>query len=128
VKPIRLRARNLRTFPTLDITFEQGLTGILGELRDAPEGADSNGAGKSTLLEAIDIALFGRRSLAGYLTRGGDVDELMIELLRARRPRIGSGAPTRRRAAARQRRPRRLEQHISTAILSEPAMRAAGIR
>jgi exonuclease SbcC len=80
VKPIRLRARNLRTFPTLDITFEQGLTGILGELRDAPEGADSNGAGKSTLLEAIDIALFGRRSLAGYLTRGGDVDELMIEL------------------------------------------------
>jgi exonuclease SbcC len=80
VRPIRLRARNLRTFPDLDITFEQGLTGILGELRDAPEGADSNGAGKSTLLEAIDIALFGRRSLAGYLTRGGDVDELMVEL------------------------------------------------
>ena len=80
MKPLRLRARNLRTFPDLDITFDEGLVGILGELRDAPAGADSNGAGKSTILEAIDIALFGRRSLSGYLTRGGDVDELMIEL------------------------------------------------
>lgn len=80
MRPLRLRARNLRTFPDLDISFESGLVGILGELRDAPGGADSNGAGKSTLLEAIDIALFGRRSLAGYLTRGGDADELMVEL------------------------------------------------
>lgn len=80
MRPLRLRARNLRTFPDLDLTFDHGVVGILGELRDAPEGADSNGAGKSTLLEAIDIALFGRRSLAGYLTRGGDVDELMVEL------------------------------------------------
>src|SRR3954454_8091252 len=80
MRPLRLRARNLRTFPELDITFEEGLVGILGELRDAPAGADSNGAGKSTLLEAIDIALWGRRSLAGYLTRGGDVDKLMVEL------------------------------------------------
>ena len=80
VRPLRLRARNLRTYPDLDLTFADGLTGILGELRDAPEGASSNGSGKSTLLEAVDIALFGRRSLAGYLTRGGDVDELMIEL------------------------------------------------
>lgn len=80
MKPLRLRARNLRTFPELDITFGEGLVGILGELRDAPAGADSNGAGKSTILEALDIALFGRRSLAGYLTRGGDVDELTVEL------------------------------------------------
>jgi DNA repair protein SbcC/Rad50 len=80
VRPLRLRARNLRTFPELDLEFRDGLIGILGELRDSPEGSSSNGAGKSTLLEAIDIALFGRRSLAGYLTRGGDVDELMVEL------------------------------------------------
>lgn len=80
MKPIRLRARNLRTFPDLDLTFAEGLVGILGELRDGPDGASSNGAGKSTILEAVDIALFGRRSLAGYLTRGGDVDELMVEL------------------------------------------------
>jgi exonuclease SbcC len=80
MRPIRLRARNLRTYPELDIEFTRGVVGILGEIRDAPEGSDSNGSGKSTLLEAVDIALFGRRSLAGYLTRGGDVDELMIEL------------------------------------------------
>lgn len=80
MKPLRLRARNLRTFPEIDLPLDEGLIGILGELRDAPEGASSNGSGKSTILEAIDIALFGRRSLAGYLTRGGDVDELMIEL------------------------------------------------
>lgn len=81
MRPLRLRARNLRTYPKLDIRFGSGVVGILGELRDAPEGADSNGSGKSTILEAIDIALFGRRSLAGYLTRGGDVDELMVELI-----------------------------------------------
>lgn len=80
MKPLRLRARNLRTYPELDLEFGAGLVGILGELRDAPTGSSSNGSGKSTLLEAIDIALFGRRSLASYLTRGGDVDELMVEL------------------------------------------------
>lgn len=80
MRPLRLRARNLRTYPDLDLEFGDGLIGILGELRDAPEGASSNGSGKSTILEALDIALFGRRSLAGYLTRGGDVDELMVEL------------------------------------------------
>lgn len=80
MRPLRLRARNFRTFPDLDLRLEAGVVGILGELRDAPEGADSNGAGKSSILEAIDIALFGRRSLAGYLTRGGDVDELLVEL------------------------------------------------
>jgi DNA repair exonuclease SbcCD ATPase subunit len=80
MRPVRLRARGFRTFHDLDLEFGTGLVGILGDLRDAPEGADSNGAGKSSILEAIDIALFGRRSLSGYLTRGGDVDELMVEL------------------------------------------------
>ena len=80
MKPLHLRATNFRTFLTLDLELRSGLVGILGELRDAPDGADSNGAGKSSLLEAIDIALFGRRSLAGFLTRGGDVTELMLEL------------------------------------------------
>lgn len=80
MNPLRLRATNFRTFETLDLSFEQGLIGILGELRDAPDGASSNGAGKSSLLEAIDVCLFGRRSLAGFLTRGGDVTELMLEL------------------------------------------------
>lgn len=80
MKPLRLRATNFRTFPELDLELHGGLVGILGELRDAPDGADSNGAGKSSILEAIDIALFGRRSLAGFLTRGGDVTELMLEL------------------------------------------------
>jgi DNA repair exonuclease SbcCD ATPase subunit len=80
MKPLRLRALNFRTFPELDLAFGDGLIGILGELRDAPAGADSNGAGKSSVLEAIDICLFGRRSLARFLTRGGDVDELMLEL------------------------------------------------
>lgn len=78
--PLRLRAENFRTFGSLDIEFERGLIGILGELRDAPAGADSNGAGKSSILEAIDIALFGRRSLAGFLTRGGASTEMMLEL------------------------------------------------
>jgi DNA repair exonuclease SbcCD ATPase subunit len=81
MRPLRLRARNFRTFPTLDLEFGSGVIGILGELRDAPEGADSNGAGKSSILEAVDIVLFGRRSLAGYLTRGGDADEVMVELV-----------------------------------------------
>lgn len=80
MRPVRLRSRNLRTYPELDLEFGDGLIGILGELRDAPEGSSSNGSGKSTILEAIDIALWGRRSLAGYLTRGGDVDDLMVEL------------------------------------------------
>jgi DNA repair protein SbcC/Rad50 len=80
LRPHRLRALNFRTFPELDLAFGTGLVGILGELRDAPAGADSNGAGKSSVLEAIDICLFGRRSLARFLTRGGDVDELVLEL------------------------------------------------
>ena len=80
MKPLRLRASGFRTFADLDLSFQDGLVGILGELRDAPGGASSNGAGKSSILEAIDIALFGRRSLAGFLTRGGDVDTLTIEL------------------------------------------------
>jgi len=80
VKPLRLRATNFRTYETIDQTFEGGLMVILGNVVDAPDGIDSNGAGKSSILEAIDIALFGRRSLQPFLTRGGDVTELMLEL------------------------------------------------
>ena len=80
MKPLRLRATNFRTFSELDLSLGDGLVGILGELRNVPAGADSNGAGKTSVLEAIDICLFGRRSLAGFLTRGGEVDALMLEL------------------------------------------------
>jgi DNA repair protein SbcC/Rad50 len=55
-----------------------GLYAILGDIRDST-GTDSNGAGKSSILEAFEIALFGRRSLAPYLTRGVD-DDLLVEL------------------------------------------------
>jgi len=79
VKPLRLKASGFRTFADLDLTFTDGLVGILGEIRDGG-ATSSNGAGKSSILEAIEIALFGRRSLAGFLTRGGDVDTLTIEL------------------------------------------------
>ena len=80
MRPLRLRATNFRTYPELDITFGDGLLGVLGEIRDAPEGSSSNGSGKSSILEAIDIALFGRRSLASYLTRGADTETMMVEL------------------------------------------------
>jgi DNA repair protein SbcC/Rad50 len=55
---------------------EIGLAAILGT--DLETGR-SNGSGKSSLLEMIEIALFGRRSLAPYLTRGVE-DELLLEL------------------------------------------------
>jgi DNA repair protein SbcC/Rad50 len=79
IKPLRLTCRNFRTYESLDLDVSDGgLYAILGDIRDG-NGTDSNGAGKSSILEAIEIALFGRRSLAPYLTRGVE-DELLLEL------------------------------------------------
>lgn len=80
MKPIRLQAENFRTFRDLDVYFDDGLVGILGEIRDSPGSISSNGAGKSTLLEGIDVALFGRRSLAGFITRGDDAETFSVTL------------------------------------------------
>jgi len=81
VKPLTLELENFRTFVGYHrVDFEDGLVGILGELRDGADSISSNGAGKSTLLEGIDVGLFGRRSLAGFLTRGGDVDTMTLTL------------------------------------------------
>ncbi len=41
----------------------------------------ANGAGKSTLINAIDVALFGSRSLGEWYPREGNGDPLQIELL-----------------------------------------------
>lgn len=79
MRPLHLVARNFRTYPALDLDLSDGgLVAVLGDIRDGT-GTDSNGAGKSSILEAVEIALFGRRSLAPYLTRGVD-DALLLEL------------------------------------------------
>lgn len=79
MRPLHLVARNFRTYPALDLDLSDGgLVAVLGDIRDGT-GTDSNGAGKSSILEAVEIALFGRRSLAPYLTHGVD-DALLLEL------------------------------------------------
>lgn len=84
MKPVRLRAQNYGPFRDLDVAFVDGATVVLGELLNAPEGADSNGAGKSHVLNGIPIALYGaprgHTSLATYLTHGVESTELMLEL------------------------------------------------
>jgi len=71
MNPLRLVARNYRSFETLDLDLPDGCVAILGE----------NGAGKSSIVNAIDLAIFGpeSRSLADALTEGS-VDELLVEL------------------------------------------------
>jgi DNA repair protein SbcC/Rad50 len=71
VNPTKLRARNYRTFETLDLDLDLpvGCVAITGP----------NGAGKSSLINLIELALFGSRSLAEYATDDTDGD-LLIEM------------------------------------------------
>lgn len=66
MNPLRLQATFYRTYETLDLTLDDGITGIVG----------ANGAGKSSIVDAIELALFGpaSRSLAPYVTDGADDD------------------------------------------------------
>lgn len=72
MNPRRIRARNYRTFETLELDLPDGLVAITGP----------NGAGKSSLVNVIDLALFGPegRSWAPYLTQGAESTELLLEL------------------------------------------------
>lgn len=73
MNPLRIRARNYRTFETLDIAIPEGVAAIIGE----------NGAGKSSVVNAIDLALFGPegRSWSPYLTQGREDARLELELI-----------------------------------------------
>ncbi len=73
MNPLRLRAQNLKTYPSLDIEIPVGCIGVVG----------ANGAGKSTVVNAIDVALFGPegRSLEPYLSDdAAPGDTLLLEL------------------------------------------------
>lgn len=81
--PLRLRATNYGPYPDLDVVFEEGCTGILGEIRGGPAGVTSNGAGKSHLLNAIPAVLFGSLDEAKFsdlLTNDSGGVDLMLEL------------------------------------------------
>lgn len=52
----QLTLRNYKQYTSLDLTFEEGLVGIIGR----------NGAGKSTIFEAILYCLFGYEQQSGY--------------------------------------------------------------
>lgn len=71
MNPLRLTARNYRSFETLDLDLPDGCVAILGE----------NGAGKSSIVNAIDLAVFGpeSRSLADALSEGS-IDDLLVEV------------------------------------------------
>ena len=69
MRPTRLRARNLRTWETLDITIPAGVTAVVGD----------NGAGKSSLVTVIDLALFGGGAeLRRALSRGTGADTVEV--------------------------------------------------
>ncbi len=59
MRPLSLTLENVGPFPSLDLTFADGVTALAGP----------NGAGKSTVLNAIELALFARgaRDLAPLL-------------------------------------------------------------
>lgn len=72
MNPLRVWAKNFRTYRALDWRPAIGLTTIVGR-NTLGDGADSNGAGKSTVLEALYVALFGPDLPWGeYLTAGGE--------------------------------------------------------
>lgn len=79
--PLRIRGEKYRTFSSLDWPVPEGCCAIVGQVAGGGT-VDSNGAGKSTLVNAIDVALFGPqgRSWEGFLTRGVEGTELMVEL------------------------------------------------
>lgn len=70
MNPMRLRAQNFRSYDAIDLTFPSGAVAIAGP----------NGAGKSSLIEALDVALFGSRSLGDYLSEDANTPELLVEL------------------------------------------------
>jgi exonuclease SbcC len=71
MRPLRITAKNLRTWEELELDVPLGITAIVGP----------NGAGKSTLVSAIDLALFGDgRELKRAHSRGAPDDEVAIEL------------------------------------------------
>ena len=55
-----LSLQNFHRYRDLDLDLPDGCSAIVGP----------NGAGKSSLLEAVDVALFGARSLADHVTHG----------------------------------------------------------
>ena len=70
--PVRVWARNFRTYRALEWVPQNGLTTVLGR-NLLGDGADSNGSGKSTLLECLFVGLFGPAlPWSEYLTVGGD--------------------------------------------------------
>jgi DNA repair protein SbcC/Rad50 len=72
MNPLRLSLRNCRTFDQIDLDLDDGLLAIIG----------ANGSGKSTLINAIDIALFGSRSLGSWYPRDtGEEGQLEITLM-----------------------------------------------
>ena len=72
MKPVRLRASNLRTWLDLELELPDGIAAIVGP----------NGAGKSTLVSVIDLALFGTgREMKRSLSRGGAGDTVEVELV-----------------------------------------------
>jgi len=66
----RLQLSNFRQYIDLDITFEDGITAIIG----------TNGSGKSTLLEAVCWALYGAEALRSKVE---DVRPLFLDVLEA---------------------------------------------
>jgi exonuclease SbcC len=70
MNPYRIRARNYRSYETLDLDLPTGCTALIGP----------NGAGKSTILNAIDFALYASgRELARAHSRD-TLEPLEIEL------------------------------------------------
>lgn len=70
MNPLRLRASAFRSYPELDLTFPEGCVAIVGP----------NGSGKSSLIAALDVALFGSRSMGDYLSDDGDGETMFVEL------------------------------------------------
>ncbi|MER3472836.1 MAG: hypothetical protein C4335_02125 [Armatimonadota bacterium] len=66
----RLQLSNFRQYIDLDITFEDGITAIIG----------TNGSGKSTLLEAVCWALYGAEALRSKVE---EVRPLFLDVLEA---------------------------------------------
>lgn len=91
MKPLRIWARNLRTWADLDVQVPAGVSAIVG----------ANGAGKSSLVNVIDLALFGSgRELKRALSRGSAEEECEVgldfehrgELYRVRRSYSAKGS------------------------------------
>lgn len=69
MRPLRIWARNLRTWADLDLEVPKGVVAIVGP----------NGAGKSSLVNTIDLALFADRGeLNRCLTRGAGEEEVEV--------------------------------------------------